>query len=117
MRLAILFFFFVLNCKVNSKGYPKQCCADYQNIKSLHDYSSLSFGVKKYAIPVSIEKSNTYSIATIDDNFSANKEPIMPSIKTYLAESANTLATTFLLYLIMLIKYTTKRSQYEFINA
>lgn len=116
MRLAILFFFFVLNCKVNSKGYPKQCCADYQNIKSLHDYSSLSFGVKKYAIPVSIEKSNTNSIPTIDDNFSANKEPIIPAIKTYFAASANIVATTFLLSLLIL-NYSTKRRQYESVNA
>lgn len=83
--MGFVFFLFlsILNCKINSKTNCGQYNNTKHNIKSFHCYSSLSFGVKKYAANMSIETVNPIVIAKGRVNFSANILPITPAINVF----------------------------------
>jgi hypothetical protein len=53
-RLMRLVFFrsVILNSKICGNTYGKQRNSNYQNIEAFHFYSSLSFGITKYAVIV-----------------------------------------------------------------
>jgi len=100
----------ILNSKIYGNTYGKQRNSNYQNIEAFHFYSSLSFGITKYAVIVnSANKRNTPKLKGTE-NFPDTKLPIIPAVKTYLAASANILATTFLLSLFILQVYHKKEA-------
>ncbi len=103
-------FFSVLNRKINGDTDSGQDNYAEHNIKSFHCYSSLSFGVTKYAIPprnITVNPSVSPSRAVI---FPANILPMTPAVNVYLAASAKILAITFLLSLFTLKVYHKKET-------
>lgn len=110
MGLAFFLFFSILNNKVNREGNCGQYYNTKHHIESFHRYSSLSFGVSKYADIVRIETVNPTTIAKDRVNFLANILPIIPTVSVYLAASAKILATTFLLSLFTLKVYHKKET-------
>ncbi len=111
MGLAFFRFLPVLDSKVNGETKCSQYDYAEHHIESFHScYSSLSFGVKKYAATVSMEVVSPIVIANGRVNFSANMLPIIPTVSVYLAASAKILATTLRLSLFIKKLYHKKEA-------
>lgn len=116
MNMSMTAFFSVLYRKINSKTDSCQYGYAEHNIKSFHGYSSLSFGVTKYAMMPKPKNVNPIESPIETVKLPAKILPIIPAVNVYLAASANILATTFLLSLFIFKVYH-KWRQYESINA
>lgn len=98
-------FFSVLNRKVYAYSYGKYHNAYCQNIKTFHFYSSLSAGITRYAMVVNTINNESNNRLRAGETLSEITLPRTPAVNTYLAASANILATTFLLSLFTLKVY------------
>ncbi len=118
MRLMFFLFLIILNNKIKGKNYCKYSSPKYENIEPFHFQTSysLSLGDIKYAIKIKTTQSENILNPNQKESFSVTREPIIPAVNTYFAASANIVATTFLLSLLIL-NYSTKRRQYESVNA
>jgi hypothetical protein len=94
---------------LNLKGYEKNDASENSdskhNVKSFHGYSSLSFGVRKYANSIKTTNTMANSIPLANGILPANIPPIAPAVSVYLAASANIFAITFLLSLFTIKVY------------
>jgi len=97
MSFPFFLFLPILNRKINGSSSASQYHYAHHRNKPFHCHSSLSLGVIKYAkMPNSII-ANASKKPDRKENLPDRMLPITPTIKAYLAASANMLATTFLL--------------------
>ena len=108
MTFMFFLFFSVLNYKIDCKSGCKKHNSYDQNKESFHHCTPLSFGVVKYAAIASTANNASNPKLKYKVNLPDKKLLIIPAVNTYLAASANILATTLLLSLFTM-NYTTKR--------
>lgn len=109
---GVLFFYFLMAVPfsvLNLESYKKNNSCQHRNpkhnVKSFHGYSSLSFGVTKYANTANSKNAEPSEIPTDSRIFPDNMLPITPAVRVYLAASANIFAITFLLSLFTIKVY------------